>query len=485
MNSRLLFVFAFMLASLAPSLFCKPSHAQPVQLDATFGSDGIVTTEVGGSSVGHKGALQDDGNIVVVGSQSDVQGDFVVVRYLPDGSLDPGFGNGGITISDFGDFTSANNLALQDDGKIVVVGAVDGGSEGGTDFAVVRYNNDGTLDNNFGTNGLVRIEFTGGEIARAVAIQPDDKIVVVGGVDTDLDLILDGFGVARLNSDGSPDMSFDLDGMVLTDFGASSDASTVLIDNGQILVGGSVGGAVANFGVALYNDDGALDSNFGTGGKSTIGLEGLVLPQKAEMAFQGDKIVFAGGIDSDGDSVSDTPALARFNSDGSPDTTFGTNAKSIVALPGLVGSEARALVISSNGQIVIAGGGTTDQTNDKVPDAFLLARFDANGSLDSTFGSNGVVSTEVAASSAANDLLIQTDGKMVAVGFSDQDEDGTIDNDDDFALVRYEFASAPPPDGGSGCRLIESKQNLWGGIMVLFSVLWLAILRGKVFIQGK
>ena len=142
-------------------------------LDTTFGSAGKVTANVvsGSSDIGYAVAAQSDGKIVVAGSSN---GNIFVARYLSDGSLDPTFGTNGIVTTDLGGTDYAYGVAIQSDGKIVVAGQT------GTDFALVRYNTDGSLDTTFGSNGWTTTDFGGTDCAYGVAMQSDGKIVVAG-----------------------------------------------------------------------------------------------------------------------------------------------------------------------------------------------------------------------------------------------------------------------------------------------------------------
>jgi uncharacterized delta-60 repeat protein/uncharacterized repeat protein (TIGR01451 family) len=164
-------------------LFCPGiATAASGDLDPTFGTGGKVTTDFAGSNAGANGvALQADGKIVAAGFADSGSGsDFALARYNPDGSLDASFGTGGKVTTDFaGGSDSAFGVALQADGKIVAAGFADSGSRG--DFALARYNPDGSLDASFGTGGKVTTDFAGsGDEAFGVALQADGKIVAAG-----------------------------------------------------------------------------------------------------------------------------------------------------------------------------------------------------------------------------------------------------------------------------------------------------------------
>jgi len=166
-----------------------PVAAAPGDLDLSFGLDGKVLTDFGGLEVGNAVAIQTDGKIVVAGSRDFLfNQDFAVVRYNSDGNLDNSFGSGGKVITGFGGTELARAVAIQTDGKIVVAG------HNGVDFALARYNSDGTLDTSFSEDGKVLTDFGGLEFGNAVAIQTDGKIVAAG---TKTGFLLSDFALAR------------------------------------------------------------------------------------------------------------------------------------------------------------------------------------------------------------------------------------------------------------------------------------------------
>src|SRR5213078_3530124 len=189
-----------------------------------------------------------------------------------DGDLDPTFGTEGKVLTDFDHSTDiAHAVAIQADGKLIVVGTTyqdnDFSSE---DFAVARYNPDGTLDKTFGAGGKVQTDFPGlAAVASSVVIQPDGKIVVAGGA-FPLFTFLGDFKVVRYNPNGSLDTSFGDGGIVTTTFPEGSYAfALALQSDGKIIAVGSANSPVNyyDFAAARYLANGTLDSTFGTGGK--------------------------------------------------------------------------------------------------------------------------------------------------------------------------------------------------------------------------
>jgi uncharacterized delta-60 repeat protein len=281
-------------------------------LDTTFGGNGKVTTGFTGGEDGARDvAIQADGRIVAVGT-SDL-GEFALARYDIDGKLDPTFdGDGRVTTAlTATGFDAANGVAIDADQRIVVAGTGGNGS-----FALARYDSLGTLDATFDGDGKVRTNFTGGvDTADAVAIQADGKIVAAGEAGF-LGEWTGDFGLARYETDGTLDTTFDGDGKVITRFTRNDDsASDVAIQaNGKIVAAGSAGynGAAARFALARYRWDGSLDTWFGGNGRATTRLsKGFDFARG--LAIQPDgKIVVAGSTFGEIDGIDAKFALARY-----------------------------------------------------------------------------------------------------------------------------------------------------------------------------
>ncbi|HLG23226.1 MAG TPA: CARDB domain-containing protein, partial [Candidatus Manganitrophaceae bacterium] len=375
---------------------------------------GTVLTDLGGRDGARSVAIQPDGKIVAVGFKYNPSG-FALARYHSDGKLDTSFGSGGIVVTTdwFGDTAEANGVAVQGDGKIVVTGFT-----GDTlSFAVARYNPDGSLDAGFGVGGRVVTELSGGydyDLAYSPVIQSDGKIVVGGFCDCLTGRGKD-FALVRYQPDGSFDASFGSGGVVLTDFNNGSDdrIKKILLDTtGKILAGGVSGG---NFALARYNPDGSLDTGFGTGGQVTLDFEGIS-DEVRGLAFSGGKIVVA-GIAGPGADI----GLARFSGSGVLDRKFGNGGAVLVDMGTY--DITSALVIQTDGRIVVGG----------YSDSFFLARFTANGALDNLFDGDGKVYTNLGSTGDFSyflGLALQTDGRIVAAG-------NATTNNGNFALARY------------------------------------------------
>ncbi len=411
------------------------AQAAPGDLDSSFSGDGKQTTDfAGGFDAGWAVAVQADGKIVVAGSadQSAAPGseiDFALARYNADGSLDSSFGNGGKQTTDFaGGDDAGRAVAVQADGKIVVVGT------SGGDFALARYNADGSLDRSFGNGGKQTTDFAGGgDAGHGVAVQADGKIVVAGSYTR-------GFALARYNADGSLDSSFSGDGKQTTEFGGlgrSGGRAVAVQADGKIVVAGHayLGDATdEDFALARYNADGSLDSSFSSDGKQTTDFSGGDDYGNA-VAVQADGRVVVAGSDP-GDF-----ALARYNADGSLDSSFSGDGKQTTDFGTLGRSIGAGVTVQADGRIVVAGSG---------PANFELARYSADGSLDSSFGNGGRQSTDFGGQDAATAVAVQADGRIVVAGFSS----ATGPFEFDFALARYEGGSGrldtSPADPGFG-----------------------------------
>lgn len=401
-------------------------------IDTGFGTGGVATTDFYGSSDEPRDmALQPDGKIVVAGYASGLQGnDFALARYYPDGALDRSFGSGGKVTTDFGAYDYAVAVALQPDGKIVVAGTSSGEAE--PVFALARYNPDGSLDPGLDGDGKLTSGAGEGRVAGALALQSDGKLVVGGFamiVATGNDFVL-----ARYNSDGSPDNSFGGDGQVVTDFFGSWDygSSMVLQTDGKIVVAGSAGNPGTNstgFALARYGADGSLDNSFGAEGKVFTGFLGQDGAGFVSLQEDG-KLVVIGTTEYPDSYISDF-ALARYNSDGSPDLTFSGDGKLTGYYP-VAFSANNALAVQEDGKVVVAG-----RANRELSDAsdFGVARYNSDGAPDTVFGPRGSLATDFYGyEDEAKAVAVQPDGKIVVAGWA-TDNSGTIRRE--FALARY------------------------------------------------
>ncbi|MBV9240818.1 MAG: hypothetical protein JO314_02320 [Acidobacteria bacterium] len=303
-------------------------------------------------------------------------------------------------------------MAIQpSDGKIVVAG-YDTNSGGRNEFALARYNTDGSLDNLFGTGGVVTTAVGSvANIPSAMAIQPDGKIVVTG-FDTNAGN-RDEFLTARYNTDGGLDSNFGAGGVVSTPIGSVINrASAILVQpvDSKIVVAGfdRNAGNRDEFALVRYNADGSLDSSFGSGGVVTTGI-GSIANTAYSIAIQSDNKILAAGYDINSGGR-DEFAIARYNPTGSLDGTFGSGGIVTTGI-GSFGNRAFAIGVQSDSKIVTAGYASNGLNLD-----FALSRYSSTGQLDKTFGVNGLTTTDMIGSDQALAMKIQTDGKIIAGG---------------------------------------------------------------------
>ncbi|MCK6405225.1 MAG: cadherin domain-containing protein, partial [Rhodocyclaceae bacterium] len=401
--------------------FGPSTHVPGINAAPSFGiGDGIVTTALGSGA--QSVTLQSDGKIVVAGHAWSSSIDFALARYNIDGSQDSGFSGDGFVTTEIGtDQDYAQSVAMQSDGKIVVAGYGSNGSN--DDFALARYNTDGSLDTSFDNDGkLTTIIGAGDDRAFSVALQSDGKILVAGrsynGSDWD-------FALARYNTDGSLDASFDGDGKLTTAIGTGIDEArgVVLQSDGKIIVAGYGVGGGYDFALARYNTDGSLDASFDGDGKLLTGV-GASSDQAYGVALQSDgKIVVAGGS---WNGSNEDFALARYNADGSLDTSFDGDGKLTTAI-GAGDDLVYSVALQSDGKIVVAGYSHNGSNQD-----FALVRYNTDGSLDTSFDGDGKLTTAIGSGSdQALDVVLQPDGKIVVTGWSHNGSNW------EFALARY------------------------------------------------
>jgi len=395
--------------------------AQAGSLDPTFGSGGIVTTpgaQCGGGApaINCVLAIQSNGKIVVAGSNVPPPENTAITlaRYNTDGSLDSTFGNAGIVAFNTDNGGPPFGLAIQSDGKIVFA------APNNIVLNVFRLNSNGTLDTTFGTGGIASVStFLVGATPGGMALSPNGKILVaVAG------------SLVQLLPNGQLDSSFGTGGVapLLQTAGA-------LAFSGQPLVLSNFGSASAT----QYSSNGSLNTAFGVNGQApSLGFPGaIVLLGKGN--FGSSKFIVAGALPiaavPPGGNTPQAFILVRYNGNGTIDTTFGTNGAEVTTFPGENYSAVLALAVQSNGDILAAG--VTKNQSGGSPSDFALARYTANGPLDTTFGNNGLVTTGFGTNgdnlASASALAIQSDGKIIAGG-SNVSPNGVSDG---FTLARY------------------------------------------------
>ncbi|MFI3137636.1 MAG: FG-GAP-like repeat-containing protein [Methylococcaceae bacterium] len=352
-------------------------------LDTSFDSDGRLTTVVSnGNNEGYSVAVQADGKILLGGwGFVTTGGDFALVRYNSNGSLDISFDGDGKVTTDLGGYDSGYSVAVQADGKILLGGESYNGN--GYDSALVRYNTNGSLDTSFGNAGKVTTDQGSSYgFIHSIAVQADDKILLSGYSNSN-DLIL-----LRYNSDGSLDTSFDGDGKVTTDLGGSYDygRSITIQADGKILLGGYSNNYHDSngydFALVRYNNDGSLDTSFDGDGKVTTDLGGSYDMSNSVTVQTDGKILLGGSSGSNYDKKNF--ALVRYNNDGSLDASFDGDGKVTTKMGGS-DNQGNSVTIQTDGKILLGGwSGNTDN-----PD-FALVRYNSDGSLDTSFNGLGL-----------------------------------------------------------------------------------------------
>jgi uncharacterized delta-60 repeat protein len=338
--------------------FGATRHDAAGNLDHSFGTEGIATTDLGGSDdEAFDAAPLADGGFVAVG-RTDAKGqantDFGVARYTADGQPVDDFDDDGFVTTDIsGHGDQANAVAVQPDGKIVVAGFAQKNGVNG-DFALVRYNPDGTLDKTFDVDGVVTTDLgTENDAARALAIQPDGRIVAVGENGEDVEL-------ARYLSDGTPDPTFAGDGSVVSNLGFDDVANGVAVTpSGNILVAGTRLGpkATLDLMVAGYGPDGVLNLGFGQLGVADADLSGKNDFGDDLVLDAGGNIVVVGSATSPTNPTVTDMALVRFTSGGTLDTSLTADFHG-------AGDFGHDLAIDSVGRIVAAGSASNGSENE-------------------------------------------------------------------------------------------------------------------------
>jgi len=422
-------------------------------LDTTFGTGGKVLTNLTGLDAATSAIVLSDGKLLVAGrvTPPDGGGSWLgLARYNVDGSLDTTFGDGGMTIvQEDAAGTDYVKIALDSDGGILASTDVHRTGQM-SDFGLFRFNSDGQIDESFGDNGLVRTDVATWDVPLTLDVLSDGKIVVGGSARTT------GYGVdengrsndktdgvvIKYNADGTLDSGFGDGGIVHIAPASDMDwvmGRTAIEPDGTILFAGNTSNLTAGTGHAILRQ---IDSNgditslpFGNPGDDN--LKGV---KDAKVDTEGRIVLLL--TSSDGSSH-----LARFNSDGSLDDTFGSGGwvnNSFALNPDA------SIRIAADGSIVLAG----QEGNEEG--VFTLSHYLSDGSLDTSFGDNGVVSTAFNSGhgEVVRNVVFTDDGKMVAVGHNGDNRE----HESKFLIARYDAGDW----GGSGeavdGQIVETPQ---------------------------
>ncbi|MEP6684851.1 MAG: T9SS type A sorting domain-containing protein [Parafilimonas sp.] len=404
----------FMLVGPSVSSLCQVG-----KLDQSFGDTGKVLTGYNNTQIqAFSSAMQTDDKTVVIGTSDSVSTvGFLVLRYLPGGSLDNSFGVNGKVIVNFGyDAQVAFGVIIQPDGKIVVTGY---GATGLFDpvygILTARLKGNGTLDSTFGTNGKVVTDLGKAEFAFALCIQSDGKIVLSGNYNnTNLLLV-------RLKTNGSLDSSFGNNGKVInTQIGNMAFGRSVLVQpDGKIIVGGDRSGSTPTCLVARYKTNGTLDSSFGTNGIVNTKLTNYGEQFLKVVLQQDGKIIGVGrtGLFS-ANNINDNIISVRYKSNGSLDSTYALSGIQTIHFAG-ASSEAQSAILETDGKLLITGNVTDSNAN------FVLLRLKIDGSLDSNFGTNGSTITDFDLNDFAYSVVLQGGDSSIIVAGSSQSVSST------------------------------------------------------------
>ena len=427
--------------------------AAPWDLDTSFGIGGKVIWSPNGNTESAHGsgmALQPDGKIVMVGGSSEVAGGsrFLVVRFTATGSLDTTFGNNGVVTLTFGGTNeSGSSIAVQPDGKIVA-GGQSSFSGTGTDMVVARLNPNGSLDSTFSTDGKVSVDFVDFQgfsqidYLQVLKVASDGKIVVAGGAPGQNTLYKTSVG--RLNTDGSLDTSFNTDGRVLNGLGSGVFEDLVTNSDGSIVLTSTASGQFSSsISVAKYSNTGAIVWQFSRSIQPNCYL------RLNAIAAQPDGKYVAVGSD-----ITCKAVAIRINADGVQDTSF-------VNTPYPTNSQLFAVAIQPDGKILATIGFGSHFDN-----GFSLIRYNSDGSLDTTFGNQGVAVIDVLnGRDRGSELIIQPDGKIL-VGASTAVSHTSGRR---FGMARYLGSAAVPQDalfdydgdGKSDVSVFRPSENKW------------------------
>ncbi|QNK77968.1 T9SS type A sorting domain-containing protein [Winogradskyella sp. PAMC22761] len=342
------------------------------------------------------------------------------------GDLDTTFGVNGIVTTDV-----SNNLLddrifsvlVKDNGSILVTGDTRS-ITGDRDFALTQYDSNGALDTSFGTNGITTLDINNqDDRANQSALQSDGKIITVGeGRNTTTDII-----IARFNSNGILDNSYGVNGIFTYDSGDGDFAKSIaVLPDNKVIIGSRI---FQNYVIMKITETGSLDNSFGTNGIVTTDLGYLDII--TDLKVHSDGKILITGFSSRFDSVDDTEdkTLIRYNSDGSLDTSFNNTGIIFSSFEDGKKDRGQSISIQPDGKIVITGTSEDDLGYKNI----ALSRYNNNGSIDSSFGTNGTTFTNYSDDDYSYSSLIQSDGKIVIGGFSYNDSTSQRD----FILVRY------------------------------------------------
>lgn len=381
------------------------------------------------------------------------------------GSLDSSFSKDGLVKTSIGSVgnTDARSIIVQSDGKIIIVGKTFGVNT--NVFGVARYNEDGSPDNSFGTKGQVTTDFDGlTSAAQSIVIQ-SNGMLVVGGMSNN------GSVMTRYKKNGSIDSSFGTNGKIIGDFGKTEEGifSLKLQPDGKIVAGGTADG---RFAVARYKQNGTRDSTFGTNGLVTTDLGHNSTSGGRALFLQPDGKIVLAGFTYDKHNAYDG-AVIRYKKNGQLDTNFG-NSGIVTTDLGTAYDTYTSLLVQPNGKINVAG-----YTGVKYHFDFALVQYNKNGTLDSSFGTNGFTTTDFDnVNDQANSLAFEQNGKIVVAGFTQSVD---VPHYFKFALARYKLNANLDSSFGTNGQLVTD----FGSKSADFAYAVIIQPDGKILVSGK
>ncbi|MBL7810297.1 MAG: T9SS type A sorting domain-containing protein [Saprospiraceae bacterium] len=392
-------------------------HAQESGiLDTSFAQQGWSTVDLNTFESTQAFAVQPDGKIVAVGfTEKDDTSKFSILRYLPNGSIDTTFGNKGVHLASFFPHINiAQAVALQSDGKIVVAGYTANHqltTNNNEELVVMRLNPDGQPDNTFGTNGAVILNIGFNERPVSIRLLSDGSMLIVGNVFYGKN---SRFFIYKLSSSGNVDMNFGANGYklvyIVNGLWNYCQAMEILPD-GKILLAGEVKTAIeSSFAIIRLNSDGGYDTSFSGDGKATFNISPQNDGAQAMLLLPDDKILLAGYASDDNDKTH--IALLRINSDGTLDNTFG-NGGTVLDQTGTDYAAVADLCLTPMGNIIVAG------TANRYPSYFdfFLLKYKTDGTLDDGFGNQGITFTDYDGHyDGISDAQILPEGKILVAG---------------------------------------------------------------------
>jgi len=392
-------------------------------LDNTFGTGGIVTTDISVfNSEGNSLLIDSNNNILLGGTAND---NFAIARYTSAGVLDTTFGTSGYVITNISNNDEGNSLQIDGNNNILLGGTAN------DNFAIARYTSAGVLDTTFGTSGYVITDISNNDEGNSLQIYGNNNILLGGTANRDAD---GDFAIARYTSAGVLDTTFGTSGYVITDISNNDQGKSLQIDgNNNILLGGFAHDnfSTGDFAIARYTSAGVLDNSFGPNLNGIVIIDITGYSEGNSLLIDSNNNILIGG------TANDNFAIARYTSAGVLDNSFGPNLNGIVII-NISGSSGYSLQFDNNGKILLGGSNYDGNKNN-----FIVARYTSDGILDTTFdpNGNGYIITDIPGSdqSVAYSLKVDDSNNILLGGYFTNGQ-----GEDKFAIARYSIGQVIP-----------------------------------------